>query len=180
MGALRAAELDIFGMIGVGKVYESYCLHRYAPFDDPFEDDDEVAVRHGPQEVGCIPVSHAMVDLRETLAVAEAAGVIGHDARNGLAAVLKRLHFPERNLARLEQAAATLPGSGGEALVFWLRAGNFVSQKRRDAEALLYRLAAGVESASLPVFVFERARVWERFRATVDAVDVATALKAGE
>jgi len=178
MGALRAAELDVFGMVGIGKIYESYRAGRYAPFADPFEDDDEVAVRHGPPETGCIPVSHAMVDLRETLTAAEAAGIIGHDARDTLAAALKRLHFPERSLARLEQEATALPESGAVALVEWLRAGHFVSQKRRDAKALLRRLAAGVEPASPATFAFERAHVWGRFRAAADAADVASPRRA--
>src|SRR5690606_7891959 len=41
MGALRAAELDVHGMIGVGVVYE---LFRRGEL----EEDDEVAVVHGP------------------------------------------------------------------------------------------------------------------------------------
>jgi hypothetical protein len=171
MGALRAAELGIFGMVGVGKIYESYRVGHYAPFTDPFEDDDEVAVLHGPSETACIPVSHAMVDIRETLAVAEATGTIGRDVRDTLAATLKRLHFSERSFARLEQAAGALPGSEGAALVTWLRAGHSASQKRRDADALLRRLAAGVEPAPPPAFAFERAQVWERFRAVSDVAD---------
>jgi hypothetical protein len=132
MGALRAAELGTYGMVGIGKIYESYRSGRYAPFGDPFEDDDEVAVRHGPPETGCIPVSYAMVDVRETLAVAEAAGLIGPAIRDQLAAVMKRLHFPERSIARLVQAAAALPKGKGAALAAWLRAGHAVSQKRHD------------------------------------------------
>ena len=173
MGALRAAELDTYGMAGVGKIYESYRIGRYAPFIDPFEDDDEVAVRHSPPETGCIPVSHAMVDVRETLAAAETAGLIGPSVRNELAAALKRLHFPERNIARLARVAAALPEANGAALAAWLRAGHAVSQKRRDAEALLRQLAVGVETKAPPAFVFERAQVWERFRAAADAADAA-------
>ena len=173
MGALRAAELDTYGMVGIGKIYEAYRVGRYPPFTDPFEDDDEVAVRHGPPETGCIPVSYAMVDVRETLAAAETAGLIDPDVRDRLAAALKGLHFPERNLAGLAQVAAALPEPKGAALAAWLRAGHAVSQKRRDAEALLRRLAAGVEAASAPAFVFERAQLWERFRAAADAADAA-------
>jgi hypothetical protein len=169
MGALRAAELDAYGMVGIGKIYQSYRVGRYAPFADPFEDDDEVAVRHGPPETGCIPVSYAMVDVRETLAAAETAGLIGPCVRDQLAAALKRLHFPKRSLDRLAQAAAALPGSEGAVLPAWLRAGHAVSQKRRDAEALLRRLAAGVETTAAPAFVFERAQVWEGYRAAADA-----------
>jgi hypothetical protein len=179
MGALRAAELDIFGMVGIGKIYESYKAGRYAPFTDPFEDDDEVAVHHGPAETACVPISCAMVDIRETLALAEAANIIDRGARDTLAATLKQLHFPERSLAQLERAAATLPRSQAGALVAWLRAGHSVSQKRRDAETLLHHLAAD-RGPPPPGFAFERAQVWERFRVNSDAAAVAAAARAAE
>jgi hypothetical protein len=114
-----------------------------------------------------------MVDVRATLAAAEAEGLISLRVRDKLAVELKRLHFPERSLGRLEQVAAVLPGSEGAALVAWLRAGHAVSQKRRDAEVLLRRLAAGVEAVQPPSFAFERVEVWERFRAAADAADIA-------
>jgi ribosomal protein S12 methylthiotransferase accessory factor len=169
MGALRAAELDAFGMVGIGKIYESFRCGRYEPFTELFEDDDEVAVRHAPADASCIPVSDAMVDLRETLAAAQAAGVIARDSRDLLATALKRLHFPDRCLVRLVNAAAALPNSEGTMLAAWLRAGHVISQKRRDTEALLRHLASGVEPAPPPSFVFERVQVWERFRAVADA-----------
>ena len=48
MGALRAAELSVFGMHGVGTIFEAYR-------DGTLEDDDEVALLHGPAEAGYIP-----------------------------------------------------------------------------------------------------------------------------
>ena len=45
MGALRAAELHAFGMRGVGRIFEAFR-------DGELEDDDEVAVVHGPAEPG--------------------------------------------------------------------------------------------------------------------------------
>src|SRR5437763_12688169 len=49
MGALRAAELDVFGMVGVGEIFEAYR-------DGVLEDDDEVAVAHAYAEAGFRPV----------------------------------------------------------------------------------------------------------------------------
>src|SRR6266446_2586246 len=43
MGALRAAELAECGMVGVGSIFEAF--HSGA-----LEDDDEVAVTHGPRD----------------------------------------------------------------------------------------------------------------------------------
>ena len=44
IGALRAAELDAFGMRGIGRIYEDFR-------EGVLEDDDEVAVLHGPEEL---------------------------------------------------------------------------------------------------------------------------------
>ena len=60
MGALRAAQLWPFGMEGVGVIFESYR-------DGKLEDDDEVAMTHGPSEVGFVAASEAMVDIRPTV-----------------------------------------------------------------------------------------------------------------
>ena len=178
MGALRAAELDVYGMVGVGKIYRSYRSGRYPPYAEPFEDDDEVAVIHGPPEVASVPASLAMVDVRETLAAAQAAGRIGPAVRDRLAAALKRLFYPDRSLGHLVAAAEALAEPEGAALAAWLRAGNVVSQKARDATALLQRLAGGDEQAAVPGFQFERVLVWERFRAMADADDLHPRLQA--
>lgn len=60
MGALRAAELSEFGMVGVGAIFAAYR-------DNRLEDDDEVAVVHGPAELDYLPVSEAMVNVRATV-----------------------------------------------------------------------------------------------------------------
>ena len=69
MGALRAAELDSFGMVGIGAIYRAYR-------DGVLEDDDEVAVAHRTAEEGFAPTSEPMVDIRWTLEAAALAGVI--------------------------------------------------------------------------------------------------------
>ena len=69
IGALRATELAAFGMEGVGEVFAAYR-------DGTLEEDDEVAVAHGLAETGYRPLSEAMVNIRATLAAAEAAGVL--------------------------------------------------------------------------------------------------------
>ena len=90
MGALRAAELHEFGMRGVGRIFEAFR-------DGALEDDDEVAVMHGPAEIGFPPASEAMVNIRATLALAEAKGVIGAESRRALEAFAKALFFADRN-----------------------------------------------------------------------------------
>ena len=60
MGALRAAELFDYGMIGYGAIYRWYRMTAMA-------DDDEVAVLTAPQELGSMALTNALVDMRISL-----------------------------------------------------------------------------------------------------------------
>jgi hypothetical protein len=166
MGALRAAELDAFGMRGIGRVYEAYRLGCWPEFDPPFEDDDEVAVIHAPIELGAGALSDAMVDIRDTLIAAEQAGILEHWARDRLATAMKRLHFPQRSFARLAAECTRLLDPETTARMSdFLKSGR-VACKRLDAlhmlQAVANFLAEGAPQ-SRPDFVFERALVWEQF-----------------
>src|SRR5215510_3414244 len=86
MGALRAAELAAFGMEGVGTVFE---LYR----DGVLEDDDEVAIAHGPAETGFVAASEAMVNIRQTLRRAELLGVISASLGAALEKIAKDLFY---------------------------------------------------------------------------------------
>jgi hypothetical protein len=166
MGALRAAELDSFGMHGVGQIYTAYRDGVWPDLDDVFADDDEVAVIHSPIESGAIPLSDAMVDLRATLAAAAAAGVIDSEASRSLASVMKHLHFPERSFQRMVALAPSVIGASDAArLTAWLPSGR-ISQKRCDAIEMLDVMAdflASWPQPFVPEFTFSRALVWERF-----------------
>jgi len=154
MGALRAAELDRYGMRGIGRIYEAYRDGVWPGFAEAFEDDDEVAVQHAPAELGYAPLSDAMVDLRDTLRAAEAAGAIDAGTRLRLSGELKALYFPDRSLDRLEVLTG-LP----------LRE-HAVPCKRLDAIALLHALADLRDSAPgpfAPRFRFEQTWAWRRF-----------------
>ncbi|WP_428981180.1 TfuA-like protein [Marinomonas rhodophyticola] len=94
MGALRAAELNVFGMVGSGQIYERYASGEY-------EDDDEVALTHGPAELNYMLVSRAMVDLRHDLAGACNEGILTHAQAEILEKQLKSLWYPERTHTQL-------------------------------------------------------------------------------
>ena len=163
MGALRAAELDGFGMRGVGAVYEAYRDGAWPGCDGAFEDDDEVAVVHAPAQAGGGALSDAMVDLRATLLAARDAGVVSAGRADRLIAGLKALHYPERSLRRLADAAPELRG--------WLAA-HAVPQKALDAAEMLREMAgflAADPPPHRPTFRFERAQVWETFVADEEA-----------
>jgi len=161
MGALRAAELSQFGMVGVGRVYEAYATGRFAPFTDEFDGDDEVAVVHGPAEIG-YPSSDALVDMRAMLAQAVEEGVIDPPVMQELAGAAKAIFYKRRTWADVFEGAGLSAGNA-QNMHAWI-AGNKFSQKRLDAAALLRHLAECKQSKrvpDIPAFRFERTLLWE-------------------
>lgn len=158
MGALRAAELHTFGMVGVGRTFEWYR-------DGVLEDDDEVAVVHAPAEHGWRPHSEAMVNLRDGLDRAVAVGVFAAPIAAALVAAAKARFYPERSWPRtLEDADALgVPTRDREALTTFLR-DTRPNLKRDDALLLLDRLAAGPPAgpAVLP-FGFHASAFWQDY-----------------
>jgi hypothetical protein len=159
IGALRAAELAAFGMEGVGLVFKSYR-------DGILEDDDEVAIVHGPAETGFVAASEAMVNIRYTLRKAERVGVISRHFRQQLETVGKELFYPDRNYSLLLDHASD--GARGEVarLRAWLPKGR-VNQKRDDAIAMLRlirrRSLKGFNRKKVS-YSFEHTSTWEHVR----------------
>ncbi|MEM6945230.1 MAG: TfuA-like protein [Pseudomonadota bacterium] len=161
MGALRAAELEQFGMRGYGRIFEAYRSGLFAPFDAPFEDDDEVAVAHGPSG-GEAFSTVAMVDVRATLVAALEEGVIGRAACLSIASAVKAIFFKDRSWRSVLSAVAEtdVPAAECHALCEWLPNGA-VSLKREDALGLLRHLATDPPPPPPPCFHFERTLLWE-------------------
>lgn len=136
MGALRAAELHPFGMVGIGRVFEWYR-------DGVIEADDEVAVRHAPAELEYLPVSEAMVNIRSTLEAACRQRVIPDSTRDALVQIGRDTPYWERSYPGLlsKGAQAGLPKEEMEGLNAYVSA-HRVDQKKEDALALLRRVAA--------------------------------------
>ena len=165
MGALRAAELWPFGMEGVGSIFESYR-------DGILEDDDEVAIIHGPGEVGFAAASEAMVDIRQTLRQAVGESIISIQLGAALEVVGKQLFYPDRSYPKLLSLAAErgLPSAELAGLEGWLPKGK-VRQKREDAVAMLRimreRLDHGIQPKMVRYF-FEQTSMWECARYHAD------------
>jgi hypothetical protein len=155
MGALRSAELDVFGMIGIGRIYQSYR-------DCVLEDDDEVALIHGPAESGFMPLSEPMVDVRATCEAAVVAGIIAQQIADTIVVVAKRLHFRERSWNSI-LAAASSQCSPLDEFARWLPAGK-VNQKQRDADALITAVLVNIDQPTQQVanFRFEWTNLWDQ------------------
>lgn len=165
MGALRAAELCDFGMEGVGRVFADYR-------SGAIEADDEVAVAHASHEHRFRQSSEALVNIRATLAAAEAAQVLRAATRSGLLVAARSLYYPDRTYQRLVALgeAAGLASAELQQLCEFLDAGGRVDQKRLDALALLEALRARVAEGIAPKQVryrFEHTDAWEELLTAV-------------
>jgi hypothetical protein len=163
MGALRAAELAPFGMIGVGAIFEAFR-------DGVLEDDDEVAVTHSAAEHDYRAGSEAMVNIRATLARAQTDGVINAGAHATLERIAKQLFYPERSYDRILELAASMGVPAGElgAIHRWLP-GGALNQKRVDALAMLQAIADLMREdpgAKRVSWSFEHTVFWDELRHT--------------
>jgi hypothetical protein len=132
LGALRAAELAPFGMIGVGWVFEQFR-------DGVLTDDDEVAVLHAPAELDYRSLSVAMVDIRATLVAAVREGVVSGETAVTLTASAKERLYKERDWLSV---LATTDEQDRSQLEAWLADGR-VRSKWDDAIALVKAIGSG-------------------------------------
>lgn len=92
MGALRAAELDYAGMIGIGDVY-----HRYS--EGIIESDDDVAIVFNP--VNNELLSEALVSMSHNFHMAEKEGIITLEESKMLYWTAKNIFYPQRTYSRV-------------------------------------------------------------------------------
>ncbi len=133
MGALRASELDVHGMIGVGRIYEWYR-------DGIVEDDDEVAVATNPDTFE--PVSSPMVNMRETLLAASNKNIIDEESCIALIALAKKTHYTERSYFGLTKEATRkeiIPEGKAAELLNYCRE-HEADIKRQDALLVLDKM----------------------------------------
>ena len=168
MGALRAAEMNEFGIRGWGKIYEMFAAGE-------LEDDDEVTVVHAESDHEFLPSSEALVNIRLTLKAAAADGTLSNASADALVAHAKALFYPERQYPRILRAGAEagLPPSELLGLERWLlQAANRLDQKAKDASTLLAHVRTGYRTGSLPAkvrsFDFPYTEAWHELRASID------------
>ena len=119
---------------GVGRIFEAYR-------DGELEDDDEVAVIHGPAETGYVALSEAMVNIRRTLGRGRAAAASSALRRappwSGSPRSCSITTAPSSSCSSAPPGCRCAPEEI-EALRAWLPQGR-VDQKREDALAMLGR-----------------------------------------
>jgi hypothetical protein len=159
IGALRAAELDSFGMIGVGTIFEAFRVGTYT-------DDDEVAVNHAPASHEFKPLSDAMANIRAGLRDARRRELLTGDEHDRLVSLGKRRFYGDRTWKTLvrDGVSAGLDPSRMERLLSFV-ADTAPNAKRDDARALLKRLARREIGPPQVNFDFERTELFEHFLA---------------
>ena len=118
MGALRASELDVYGMEGIGIIYQAYRSGLLIS-------DDEVALTFDPFSYE--PTSEPLVNIRFNLDLACRKGIISEQSRERLFLAARRLYFPSRTYqSMMMEGAKDLPPEEMERLSCYLE------RERRD------------------------------------------------
>jgi hypothetical protein len=148
MGALRAAECAVFGMVGVGAIFHDYRSGRRTA-------DADVAVTHAPAEFGFRPLTEAFVDVEATLQALKMENMISEAEGEQFGKVATELHFSRRSWSAILHMAELQGERRNELrqLVKSLRR----SQKQDDARALLAAVRDG--SITRPSNVITAARL---------------------
>ena len=123
MGALRAAELESCGLIGVGSIFEAYR-------DGVLDADDEVAVAYDPATYRA--TSAPLVNIRFALQKAVDQGLLETSRVDEIIQAVKGIYFPDRSYRLVTQLCPELTVFFGDSAQ---------DQKAEDALLLLRTLA---------------------------------------
>ncbi|MER5904300.1 TfuA-like protein [Streptomyces mirabilis] len=151
IGALRAAELAPFGMLGVGSIYASYVQGE-------IDGDDEVAVGQAP-DGEWNALTWPVVNVRHALQLALSAGVLDGERAADLLVALRAVYYPQRTTAAVW---AVCRRHGESEFAEWLaqrraRDVHFADLKRIDALAAVRTALDG----QTPPAVDIEPRVWQ-------------------
>jgi hypothetical protein len=130
MGALRAAEMDTLGMVGIGKIYQMYKSGE-------LESDDEVALVFDPNSG--LSLSEPLINIRFTLKHAKETGIIDTTVYDALLASARSLFYPKRTYPAIVSGSGdAVDMTSRKRFLAWVDT-NACDQKRNDAvDALRY------------------------------------------
>ncbi len=145
MGAIRAAELNTYGMTGIGQIFESFK-------DGTIEDDDEVAVAHHGYKLKYQAISLPFINIRASLKAALKNHLISPEEETKLLNASKKVHYKNRVWSKIF-ATADIEAQKKSELIHFIKTQGYIDQKKLDAsEALLYinKKIKQKEAASTP------------------------------
>ncbi|TCM54235.1 hypothetical protein C8J36_10591 [Rhizobium sp. PP-F2F-G48] len=155
MGALRAAECRVFGMVGIGTIARSYA-------DGVLVDDADVAQLHAPAALGWASLSEPLVNILATLAQPDLRTGLTPDLCDRIEAAARGLHFKDRTWRSILKGVDLPDEDTRRTLEAKLKAGA-CNRKREDALLLIQALAASssARSREKPDWVFRQTTLWE-------------------
>lgn len=133
LGALRAVELEKFGMKGYGQVFELFKKNI-------INSDDEVAVTF---DNSYNLLSEAMIDIRYNLFLAFKKGIIDKETKQLITRTAKKIYFPFRSYENIVKKSIELYSDTRDTIEDFH---NFVSTQRQslkelDAMGILKKIA---------------------------------------
>lgn len=162
MGALRAAECADFGVIGVGRIFSDYAA-------GVLEDDADVALLHGPAELGYLPLTVPLVNVLATLEHLQATTAITADVGAALERAARAIFYKERTWSEIIRRAGLASTIDEQCLMTVLKSGA-VDQKRMDALEL-FGLMAGADDhrGERPTnWAFQETSMWKAVANSAD------------
>ncbi|MGW3142117.1 TfuA-like protein [Streptomyces sp. NPDC001139] len=133
MGALRAAELADFGMVGHGRIFRDY-------YRGLITADDEVAILHGTKSENYESYTVPLVNVRYALQDAAALGEMEPDVARVALLSGGRLPYAHRTISQLVSAARESGLNSQECEVYRKIVKNALNVKQEDAIELLEAL----------------------------------------
>ncbi|KQV43939.1 MULTISPECIES: TfuA-like protein [unclassified Rhizobium] len=154
MGALRAAECETYGMIGVGEIFRTYQSGELV-------DDAEVALLHAPPELGGGALTLPMANIRATLDALSKSGRLSPEDAGALLAASAAIHFKERTWGRIFASRDMKPDN-----LAALMADHYIDRKRLDAIELvaLVNDAPDKKGAFPKAWSFVETTLWEKMK----------------
>ncbi|VVB88010.1 TfuA-like protein [uncultured archaeon] len=133
MGALRAFELEPYGMIGVGRIYDMYRK-------GVIESDDEVAVTFNEETME--PLSVPLVNVRLTLDLAMDMGIMSGEQVSGILDITRKIFYPDRNYRDIvmESVKRGIIGEGKKEELLDFFKEHEIDVKREDAILVLEKV----------------------------------------
>lgn len=154
MGALRAAELYSYGMVGVGKIFGQYKRGE-------LEREDEVTVIHAHRALGYTALTEALVNIRYNLGQALSENVIDQRFHDVFLSQAKNVYYKNRDYGLIGEICTkddAITRFELERFFCWLEK-NRINQKYTDALALIHQVVSSKDS-KVKKFYFEDSLIW--------------------
>ena len=151
MGALRAAECQPFGMVGVGRIFNDYASGELV-------DDADVALLHGPMEYGFRPITLPMVNIRATLKTLQNRQIFTKVEADEFERIARTVFYKLRTWRELHNHCEKRDYVEAKKRVEVCRE-QYVDQKCLDALSLLEVVKETVKGAPVP-WSFQSTSLW--------------------